>query len=647
MLKMMRESFRSLKWILWGLVIIFVFWGIYWGSSGLRQKSSDMAGVAAKVGGVIIPEQEFFREMRATEDRFRQMYGKQYDALKGSLDLAGMTLQNMVDRQLMLVEAHRMGIEVTDKELLDKILTFPAFRRQDGSFVGENLYAQILRANQTTPEAFENSLRQELTLEKLQQAISAGIVIPDSDLEREYRRRNESVSFDVLFVPIQRALPSVKVSDAEARAYYDAHQDQFSHPEQRQLRYLLVDDAALRRSVSVPEAQIAEYYKSHQSEFTSGEEVHARHILIRPKTQDDAGWQAALAKAKEVYQKATAAGADFAALAKQYSDDPGSKDSGGDLGWFSRGKMVKEFEDAVFALKPGQVSAPVKSQFGYHVIKLEGRRPGGVRALDEVREQIRVKLAEGLADSEGSRRATALREKIDAAKLTTEEQWHALTDDVVSSNVTPFFGGSDSIPGLGSDPELLAEVTAAKEGFIGGPRRTSRGWIVYRVIKVRKAGVTPFDEAKNEAREGALRAKAIDALTAEINSKRASLAAGPLAAQEAALGGKVSPVKEYKRGAAIPGVGSSAALEDAVFATAVGELTPVVTVGQRGVAIARITAKKTIDPAAFAKEKAQLRSSMVQEEEQRILSAMLSEAKREHPVTVNSELLERFKPSRG
>ena len=309
--------------------------------------------------------------------------------------------------------------------------------------------------------------------------------------------------------------------------------------------------------------------------------------------------------------------------------------------------MVKEFEDAVFALRPGEVSGPVKSQFGYHVIKLEERRAAGMKPLDEVRAQIQSKLAEGLADAEGSRRANTLKEKIDAAKLITEEQWRGLADDVVTSNVTPFFAQGDTIPGLGRDPELVTEAMAAKEGFVGGPRRTSRGWVVYRVAAIRKAGTTPFDQAKDEAREGAKRAKALQLVKQEVEARKSLLASGEFAASEAAFGGKAQAVVDHKRGAAIPSVGMSQALEEAVFATPVGGLTSVVEVGDRGVAVARVSAKKSMDPAAFATDKPSLRASLAQEEMQRLLQSLLAEARREKDVTINTELVDRFKPRQG
>jgi len=646
MLKTLRDQFKHLKWILWFVVFMFVFFiFVDWGTG--RARTRGLAGLAARVGSVSISEAQFLKEMRNTEQRYRSMYGEQFEAVRDQIDLASMTIQNIVDRYLLLDEAHKMGLGVTDKELLDKIVSFPAFKRSDGSFVGEDLYVRILRANQSSPEEFEEGLRQELVLEKLQQALAAGIVIPDSEVEQEYRRRNESASFEVLFVPAGREPAGVSITDAEAKTYYDANQDRFSHPAQRQLRYLLIDDTKLRRTLSVPETQISEYYASHQQEFQQGEQVDVRHILIRPKTQDDAGWQDTQTRAREVFAKVMAPGADFAALARQYSEDPGSKESGGELGWFPRGRMVKEFEDAAFGLSPGQVSGPVKSQFGYHIIKLEGRRPGGLRTLGEVRDLIKEKLQEGLADAEGNRRATALREKIDAAKLTTDEQWHTLADDVVTSNVTPFFAQEEVIPGIGRDPELLVEVAAAREGFVGGPRRSSRGWIVYRVAKVRPAGITPFAEAKEEAREAVKRTKALEALRKELEAKRPSLVTGPFTAQAAGLGGTAQTVADHRRGGSVPGVGVSRNLDDAVFATPASALTPVVAVGERGVAVARVTAIKLFDAQAFAKEKTALRDSMAKEELNRMLSAVLAEAKRANPVIVNPEVVDRFKPKRG
>ncbi len=646
MLKLMRDNLKNLKWILWFVVFVFVLLiFVDWGAG--RGQGRGMEGVAAKVGGAVITEVQFLRELRSTEERYRQQYGEQWEQLRRQVDLASMTLQTMIDREILLRHARRMGFRVSDEELLQKIVSFPGLQREDGSFVGEELYARILRANQTTPEEFEASLRREMLLEKMENALSGSIVIPDAELEREYRRRNEKASFEVLFVGSNMAMDRVSASEAEARAYYDGHLDEFTHGEQRRLAYLLVDNLRLRRSLAVAEAQIVEYYTTHQDEFQVAEEVRARHILIRPPSDDDAGWQAAQAKVREVARRAVAPNADFAALAREYSEDEGSRPSGGDLGWFGRGRMVKEFEDAAFSLPVGGVSGPVKSQFGYHIIKVEERRPAGLQPLEEVRERVRERVVDGLADAEGSRRAAALREKIEAAKLTTDEQWRSLADDVVTSNVTPFFSPGEPIPGIGRDADLLAELERAKEGFVGGPRRTPRGWIVYRVTSVRKAGTSPFEEVKQEAEEGARREKAVALLRGELESRRANLLSAAFSTVAPLVGGVANTVTDHTRGAAIPGVGVAETLEEAVFATPSGGVTPVVAIGNRGVAVAKVTAKTTVNREEFARDKETLRTSLVQAELQRLLASILAEEKREHPPTVNQALLARFAPRKG
>ena len=646
MLKLMRDNLKNLKWILWFVVIVFlllVF--VDWGSG--RSGSRGMAGLAAQAGDIKISEADFLVEMRSTEQRFRSMYGNQYEKIRNQIDLASVAVQNLVDRQLLVKQARDMGLRVGDKELLDKILSFPAFRRQDGSFVGEALYSRILRSNNMTPEEFEGSLRQDLLLTKLQDALKAGVVIPSSEIEREYRRRNESASFDVVYVPVESRLADATVTDAEAKAYYEAHQDRFTHPDQTKLQYLLVDDLKLRRAMTVSDTQVEDYYKTHQDEFRQPEEADARHILIRPAANDDAGWAKAEAEAEMVYKKAVAPGADFAKLAREYSQDPGSKDKGGDLGWFPRGRMVKPFEDAAFALKPGQISKPVKTQFGYHIIQLVALRPAGEQPLAEVKDTIKQKLAESLADAEGSRRANALREKIDAAKLTTAAQWQDLAkdDDILTSNETPFFASdAEFVPGIGRDPQLLSQVAKAKVGFVGGPTKTARGWIVYRVAETRKAGVTPFADAKAQAEEGAKRAKVLEELTKALEGRRASLTAEGLAALAKEYGTSVRTATDLKRGQAIPGVGQSVALEDAVFATKADAFTPVVRVGDRGVAVARVTAVKTVSQAAFEAAAPQLRETMVQNQVQTLLASMLDQLRRENPVVVNPAVVDRFKP---
>jgi peptidyl-prolyl cis-trans isomerase D len=411
-------------------------------------------------------------------------------------------MRSLVDRQRQLELARRIGVTVTDQELLDRLMTFPAFQRSDGSFVGGDEYARRVRMSfQMAPEEFEDELRGDMVIEKLEATLAGGVVIPDSELEREYRRRNESAAFDVLFVGVERATSRVTVSDDDARAYYDSHQEDFAHPEQRQLRYLLVDDARLRRTMAVDDAQIEEYYRTHSSEFASPERARARHILLRPATQDDAGWQAAQAQAtiQRASSRPTSLPRQALAGRRQQADR-------GDLEVVRPRSDGARVRQATPRCPPGGVSQPVRSQLATtsSLEELGAAEPG--------RRQVRDASASGshgLADTGG---AGARRRSGEDRRAEVTTDGGRLADDAVTSNITPYFGPGEAIAGLGSDPDLLAEVNATTEGALGGPRRSSRGWIVYRVAKVRAAGTAPLDEFAAEAREGATRTRAVELL---------------------------------------------------------------------------------------------------------------------------------------
>ena len=327
----------------------------------------------------------------------------------------------------------------------------PAFQ-ENGAFIGEQRYQQLLRMQRPplTPAEFEDGVRRSLAVEKLRASLTDWLSVPDKELEQEYRRRNDKVKLAVVsFTADSFRRAGRRATDAEVAAYFDAHKDDFKIPEKRKIRYLLVDIDALRAKIVVPAADIERAYNDNIEQYTTPEQVRASHILLKTEGKDDA---AVKAKAEDVLKQAKA-GADFAELAKKYSEDEASAKNGGDLDYFGRGRMVPEFDQAAFALQPGQISDLVKTQYGYHIIKLTDKKPG-----DDAAARRSAAAAAPISSRTSARRRRPptwprrLEKQISKpADLDTVAKAQGLT--VQESG---FFARDEPILGLGPSPEAAS-----------------------------------------------------------------------------------------------------------------------------------------------------------------------------------------------
>ena len=270
--------------------------------------------------------------------------------------------------------------------MVEFIRHIPAFR-ENGQFVGTDRYRAVLRAQRPPlrEDDFENSVRADLLAQKLQEAVTSWVTVSEQETDAEYRRRNEKVKLDVVGFTADQFRTGLTATDAEAQALYTKDPSRYKFGERRKIRYLTVDTQALRASITPTPQQVEAHYQTNLQQFSNPEQVHAQHILLKTTDKDAA---AVRKQAESVLKEAKAPGADFPALARKYSEDEASKGSGGDLGFFGRGSMVKPFEDAAFAMAPGQTSDLVQTDFGFHVIKVLEKRAAGQRPLAEVKDQI-------------------------------------------------------------------------------------------------------------------------------------------------------------------------------------------------------------------------------------------------------------------
>ncbi len=387
MLELMRK--HSSGWIIKILFgIIIVVFVIYFGAS---NPTGSKDPVLAYVDGQPIAARDFERAYgRIVDGMRRQNPGLSAEDLQNPQIRQGI-LNQMITSRLLMNEAERLGIAVSDAEVRTGIARIEAFQGPDGQFHPE-IYKAVLSENRLTPTEFEAEFRDNLLTEKMRVYAGLPVRLDEAQAREWYDWSREQMRVDYVLFPSESLADMVQVGVAQVADFYEKNKDSFVEPAQASMRFIDFTVKSLAARQSVGDDEIKAYYDSHQQSFTRREEVKARHILVvAPADAPEADQQKAKARIDELARSATAA--NFAELAKKNSQD-GSAAQGGELGWFGRGVMVKPFEDAAFALKKGEVSTPVRTQFGWHLILAEDRRVPGLMTFDEARDEVRSRLAE-------------------------------------------------------------------------------------------------------------------------------------------------------------------------------------------------------------------------------------------------------------
>lgn len=374
--------------LLGGIALTFATWGI---QSYTQFRSEN--GAVATVNGIKITQREFDDALQRQQQRLRQLFGDRLDL--DALDTPATRralLESMIDNRLVASAAAKARLAVSDDTLREAILGIPAFQ-EDGRFT-RSAYEAVLRSQGMTPQGFESSMRYELTLQQVSNAVTESAIGSRTVAARLAKLLEEKREVAEALVPAQPFMSQVKVDPAQAKAYYDSHQDEFHVPERMRVQYVVLSGEALAATEPVTEAELKQAYEANASRYKADEQRRASHILIQVEPDaKPAVREAAHKKAEEILAELRKSPGSIAELAKKYSQDPGSADKGGDLGYFDRGMMVKPFADAVFALgKVGDISGVVKSDYGYHIIELTGIQPGRTRTLDDVRKELTAEL---------------------------------------------------------------------------------------------------------------------------------------------------------------------------------------------------------------------------------------------------------------
>ncbi len=642
MLKTMRNSFHHLKWTLFLVIAVFILGFVFWSGSGSDPNKGGQ--VLAQVGSERITAVDFDRQYRAQVERYRQMYqGNFSPELERALDLPRNVLDSMIERLLRIEAARRLDLSVSDEELANKIVALPFFQ-DNGQFIGRDKYEKMLRSNGIVPDRFEEELREDMLLEKYAGLVKASVVVPEADLLREFAARNDKATIEYVLVPSSRLESSAQPSDADLQAYLEKHKDRYRTPVQRRIKYLLVDRGRVRSKLAPSDADIRADYERRKDSFAIPEQVTAAHILIAVKPDGGADADtAARSKAEAIAAKAKAPGADFAKLANENTDDPSGKTTGGQLPPFSRGQMVPEFEEAAFTMAPGEIRGPIKTQFGYHIIKLTAKTPARTRSLEEVRPSIVAELTEKLSSGEVDRLSRELSEKLKGMRSASDDELRKLQSDAVTFNTTEWVARGDAIPGIGANPKFSDESWTTAVGKVSAtPITTPRGIAFVKPSEERAAGLPPFTElkARIEADWKAERREK-DAL-AQLEPAARELSAGAtLVALAGRYGTEVKTTTEFGPNGPVPDLGAAPELAAAVFRTAQGQAGPPVAVSN-GFVLFRVLTRTEGNRGSFQAEKEQLRDSIRSREAERLTHAYLQQLRSTKKVEVNEPLLASF-----
>src|SRR5688572_15522757 len=520
MLDRMRRRRNILKWLLAAVVVGLSLYlvPVEWTQTDTLAGALPRETVAS-VDGHDLTAGEFQQRYIAQMQAYQQQFGGSMNAqLLRQLGVDQQVLAQMVDEQVSFLEAERQGIRVSDDELAQRIMAIPGLQ-ENGRFIGEARYEALLRLQRPplTKSQFEAQMRRGIMTERLRGALTDWMAISDKELETEYRKRNEKVKLQVVAFTADRFRDKVSLSDADIAAYFDAHKAEYRVGEQRTIKYLLIDRDQARLKVVVPPNDIQRYYNDNINQFQTPEQLHATHILLKTDGKDEA----AVRKRAEALLAQVKGGADFAALAKKESEDEGSKASGGDVGLFGRGRMVPEFETAAFAMQPGQTSDLVRSQFGFHIIRVTEKKAGETRPLDDVRQQIQEQLSQQQADLQVSQRAEQLQARIkDPGDLA-----EAAGEQGLMVQDSGFFQRGDPVPGLGNAPQVSASVFTLGDNTVSAALAAQRGAVFITVSGKKDPYVPKLDEVKEKVRQDAIRARA-----AELSRARAADVANALKA---------------------------------------------------------------------------------------------------------------------
>jgi peptidyl-prolyl cis-trans isomerase D len=532
--------------------------------------------------------------------------------------------QTLIQQKILLSEAEKLGIRATNDDVLQYLQTgqagevlFPG-----GKFIGDDQYANLIatRFNMSVTE-FEDDVKDDIVIRRLQSLITGGVTVGDQEVRDDYRKNNIKIKFDYAVISADDLRKGINPSDSELEAFFKKNAARYASavPEERKITYFAFTPGDLPGGVPQPTQQeIQAYFNQHKAEYSTPDQARSRHILIKVAPGADAKTDAAAKAKAEDILKQLKGGANFADLAKKNSDDPGSKDTGGELPFAQHGTMVPEFDKAIFSQKIGDIEI-VKSQFGYHIVQVEERKPAHEQDLSEVLPTIQATLIRQKAAGAEENYAHALASEAMKDGLEKTAAAHHL--EVVT---TPPVGRQGVISALPDGSQMIAKAFESKQGDPPQSVATGEGYAIFQVTGIQPAHAPTFADWKthvlDDYRDEQL-PQLVDAKTRELADK--AKASGDLAKAAKDLGATLKTSDLVGPTGQVPDLGQVEQVAPQLLDLAVGAVSGPINAERNGV-VAKILDKQEPSADEIAKNLDQTRDQLLEQRRQDAFSIFLS-----------------------
>ena len=626
------QNKRIVQVILALLIIPFAFVGVDY---VFRQGDSSVD--VARIGREKITQQEFDDAIRQQQDQMRRMFGRNPDpGMFDNPEVRFSVVENLISERLLRRKSKDLHFVVSDEQLRNFLEEIPSLQ-EDGKF-SQTLYERLIANQNMSVPQFEQRLRQDLSLQPIREVYLNGGFVSDTNTARYIQLSEQQREVVVATVDSAPFLTQVQIDDALLKNHYDANQNAFQMPEQVRIEYVMLSPELVNNRVMLDAQAVRKFYDEHIKDYSQPEQRQASHILIEVKSDaSEDSKAAAKKKAEEVFQSAKKTPNRFAELAKQYSQDPGSAQQGGDLGMIGKGMMVKPFEDAVFSMRLNDIVGPIETNFGYHVIKLTGIQAERIKAFDEVKTEIEQEFRR----QEGSKLFAELAENLQNRVYEQADSLEPIAKDLqLTLRQSPWITRTQA-QAIGRNNQKFVQAVFAPES-IQNKRNTeaieigNNALIAARVLEHKPTATRPFEEVKEEIRRQLQRKTASELAVKLGQEKLALLTTGK--ENEAKLNwGKTQLLKRQQR---LPGFNETAVQQ--IFRVPENKLPAYIGVNNDagGFSIYKVTQVLPVKTDDENKLKT-ARGTLGQQKAQELFNAYVANLKKQAEVKINEKNVEK------